>query len=58
MVPLPDPQIAALEAIRAAWPEVDLLMIDALVLGDHISMGHRGTDELALFAFWRGLDAA
>lgn len=48
MVPLTDSQVAALVAIREAWPDADLLLIGALALGHHIPMAHRVTNDLDL----------
>lgn len=48
MVPLTAPQAAALAAIRAAFPDSDVVLIGALALGHHIPMEHRTTDDLDL----------
>ena len=48
MVPLTGRQAQALAAIRAAWPDSELLLIGALALGQHISMAYRDTDDVDL----------
>lgn len=48
MVPLTQPQAAALDAIRGAFPDADIVLIGALALGRHVEMSHRSTDDLDL----------
>jgi predicted nucleotidyltransferase len=48
MVALTPDQAAALAAIRAAWPDVAMILIGAQAIGCHIDMTYRETDDLDL----------
>lgn len=48
MVPVTQRQAQALAAVRAAWPDSEMVLIGALALGQHISLAYRDTNDVDL----------